>query len=303
MIDVFVCTNDVNYTIALAELRRRWRPALVLYDPRRSDRRVAYRVWQRPIKESIHLVRRLGRFRLLSTVYMPHHRINISLMGEVHRARHLGYLDDGIDTLRRRPQNFDLDAPPAALPRCAGPHPYLTFLEYRYLPDWLTAFDVRRVCALRELHISHKPLIDLQGVDHLFVESPGLEIDAVITALGIDPSRSLCVRHPSPPKRGVLPPYCRTVDGRNHDLEGTVLAARSVRLYFGATMTYVFAVLCGVTRDNLVYLQLDEKQRDSMVLPGRKEPLSGRGLRNPLLLIHADDEGRSAQRDAKCGLS
>jgi len=70
VIDVFVCTNEVNYTIAVAgELRLRPRLALVLYDPVRSDRRHVPRAWQRPFNPwSDRLVRTLGRLRLLRTV-------------------------------------------------------------------------------------------------------------------------------------------------------------------------------------------------------------------------------------------
>ena len=37
--DLFVCTNEVNYTVALGELRRRPRASLLVYDPSEPSRR------------------------------------------------------------------------------------------------------------------------------------------------------------------------------------------------------------------------------------------------------------------------
>lgn len=297
MIDVFVCTNEVNYTIAIAgELRLRPRLALVLYDPVRSDRRHAPRIWQRAFSPwSDRLVRTLGRLRLVRTMYIPHHRINPRLMREVHRARAVAYLDDGLDTLRHAPLNFHPVAV-AVLPPASGPRPYLTFNEHGRLPAWLDAFDVRRVCGMRELlSEGRKPTIDLAGVDHLFVESPGLDVGAVIAALRIDPAVCLCVRHPVPAKRGPLPEQCRVIDGRGRDLEATVLAARGIQLYFGSTMTLVFALLAGAARHNAVHVQLDEAQRANLLLPGRQQVLDVSGLRHPLMRAFADEDGATSR--------
>jgi hypothetical protein len=297
VIDVFVCTNEVNYTIAIAgELRRRPRLALVLYDPVRSDRRHVPRAWQRPFNPwSDRLVRTLGRLRLLRTVYIPHHRVNPRLMREVRRARAVAYLDDGLDTLRHAPLNFE---PVAAdvLPPASGLRPYLTFTEYKRLPPWLDAYDVRRICSMRELlSEGRKPTIDLTGVEHLFVESPGLQVGAVIAALGIDPARCLCVRHPVPAKRGALPALCRVVDGRGRDLEATVLGARGLQLYFGSTMTLVFALQAGAARHNAVHVQLDDAQRTNLLLPGRQQSLDIPGLRPPLMRALADEDMLATQ--------
>ncbi|HEX6722887.1 MAG TPA: hypothetical protein VF107_15080 [Burkholderiaceae bacterium] len=284
MFDLFVCTNEVNQTVVLAgELRRAPRRALVLYDPVRCDRRAAPGVWQLPFGPWVdRLVRLLGRLGLLRTAYVPHQRVHARLMREVRRARALAYVDDGLDTLRRQPLNFDLAALPAA--RCN----YLTFDEYRSFPPWLTtAFETRAVCSLHELSAGgRKPPLDLDGVDHLLVEAPGLDAGALIAALGLDPQRTLCVRHPVPHKRGALPPLCRAVEGRGHDLDATLAACRERSLYFGATMSLVVAVLTGVARHNRVFVQLDDQQGDNLMLPGRLEPIAASGLRNRLWRVH-----------------
>lgn len=288
MFDLFVCTNEVNQTVALAgELRQRPRRALVLFDPVRCDRRPAPRVWQLPFGPwTDRLVRLLGRLRLLRTAYIPHHRVNPRLMREVRRARAIAYLDDGLDTLRRQPLNFDTAALPTA--RCD----YLTFVEYTAFPPWLDALAPRPVCSLRELSGGgRKPLLELQGVDHLFVESPGLDAGALIEALRIDPARALCVRHPVPHKRGSLPPRCRTTEGRSHDLDATLAACRDRNLYFGATMSLVVAVLTGPARHNRVHVQLDDAQQANLMLPGRLEELVLSGLRNRVWRVWPEGDG------------
>ena len=86
-----------------------------------------------------------------------------------------GRASDDLDTLRRRPQNIDLGALPAARPS------YLTFSEYRELPAWLSAFDLQGVCSVRDLaHAGHRTPIDLSGFDHLFIESPGLDAGELV---------------------------------------------------------------------------------------------------------------------------
>lgn len=262
--DVFVCTNDVNYTIAAAgELTLRPRRALLLYDEMRCEPRDVPGAWQLPFSPRCdRLVRWLGRLRLLDTAYVPHHRVNPRLMRELRRARHRGYLDDGLDTLRRQPLNFDLNT-------LTEEHPlYLTFSEYAALPEWLTRFDVHRVCSIASLVVQgRKPLLDFGSAEHVFVESPGLDTAAVIAALGIDPRRAVCVRHPVPAKRGLLPAGCAGVEGRQHDLEASLRDCAGRALYFGATMSLIYALLVGVGARNRLYVQLDDTRRRDLVWP------------------------------------
>lgn len=262
--DVFVCTNDVNYTIAAAgELALRPRRALLLYDAMRCEPRDVPGVWQLPFgPRTDRLVRWLGRLRLLHTAYVPHHRVNPRLMRELRRARHLGFLDDGLDTLRHRPQNFDLD-------KLAEEHPlYLTFHEYASLPAWLSRFDVHRVCSIGALVVEgRKPVLDFGAADHVFVESPGLEPSAVLAALGVDAHRALCVRHPVPAKQSALPAGCIAVEGRQHDLEASLRASSGRSFYFGATMSLIYALLTGVGARNRLFVQLTDAQRANLAWP------------------------------------
>jgi hypothetical protein len=261
LIDVLVCTNLVNYTVAVNGVRPgRERRALLLYEGWRFDPRPIDGTWQRPIRRSTMrwawLLHWLG---LLHTLYVPHQRLHRPLNKLRLRVDRLAYLDDGLDTHREAPLNFD---------RHDGTRrrPYHTFTEFTRLPAWLDAYDVERVCSLTNLaRASSQPPLDLEGVEHVFVESPGLQIGEVIRALSLDRDRVLVVRHPVPHKQGDVPRDCRDVAGRQFNLEATLLACTGKRFYVGESMVLIFAQACGVTQRNEVWAQLSGAQRNDLV--------------------------------------
>jgi len=261
MIDAFVCTNLVNFTVALQGIglggQRR---ALLLYEPARMATPRLTRVWALPIGIwSLRLLRWLAALRLLHTLHVPHHRFNRRVAQAMRSARATAYLDDGLDTRRQVPRNFNLDG-------VTGRPAYHTFAEYTTLPDWLARFDVRRGCSLTELaRTPQRPPLPLGDVDHVLVESPGLHVADVVSGLALAPARTLIVRHPIAAKRGALPPGCRATEGHAHNLEASLLTSRGKAFYFGETMALVFAALSDVARNNDVFAQLDDAQRANLV--------------------------------------
>jgi hypothetical protein len=261
VIDAFICTNLVNYTVALHGAQPgAARRALLLYEPNRMPRPTLARVWPLPIGIwSLRLLRVLAALRLVHTLHVPHHRFNRRVALARRHARVVAYLDDGLDTRRRVPRNFDLDG-------IAGrPHDH-TFAEYATLPPWLDRFDVRRDTPLLQLaRTAGLPPLTLDGVDHVLIESPGLRAQELITHLQLEPERTLVVRHPVAAKRGALPDGCRVAEGQGHGLEASLLASRGRAFYFGETMALVFAVATDVIRSNRIHAQLDDAQRDNLV--------------------------------------
>ena len=261
VIDVFVCTNLVNYTVALHGVRPGFdRRALLLYEAGRMLRPTLPRVWSLRIGIwSLRLVRWLAAAGLLHTLHVPHHRFNRRIALAARHARKVDYLDDGLDTRRRVPRNFDLH-------NVTGRPRYHTFKEYQVLPDWLAAFDVRRDTPLAQLAATaHRPPLPLDEVDHVLIESPGLRARDVIAALDLDPERTLVVRHPIVAKRGELPASCRMVEGSGHCLEASMLLYRDKSFFFGETMALVFAANSAAGLQNRLFAQLDPGQRDNLV--------------------------------------
>lgn len=265
MIDVLVCTNLVNLTAALQGVQPGVaRPALLIHEPWRFAAPVLPRVQVLPLGIwSLRLLNALVSLGQVHTLYLPHDRFNRRMARAQRRVPHLAYLDDGLDTHRREPRNFDLPRPPDARGRPA----YWTFDECEPLPDWLGAFDIRRCGPMHALaRRGGLPLLPLAGLSHLLVESPGLQPAQVIQGLGLAPERLLVLRHPVPHKRGPLPEGCQVQEGGRHDLEASLLDARGLTLIFGETLALVFAARTGVAGRNRVLAQLTAAQRDN--LPG-----------------------------------
>jgi hypothetical protein len=244
-----------------------------MYEPDRMPKPALPRVWSLAIGIwSLRLLRSLAALGRIHTLYIPHHRFNRRVALAQRHVREVAYLDDGLDTRRRVPRNFDLD-------NTAGPSRYYTFTEYVALPDWLTGFDVRRVASLLHLAtVARLPPLPLDGVKHVLIESPGLRVQQVVADLQLDPRCTLVVRHPVAAKRGPLPDGCGVAEGQRHSLEASMLTSRDRAFYFGETMALVFAVSSDVARFNSIYAQLDDAQRDNLVgLQWR--PVLGRDLK------------------------
>jgi hypothetical protein len=261
MFDVLICTNLVNYAVAMRGVRPgAERPALLLYEPWRFESAPMRSVWQLPIGIwSLRLVRLLVALRVVHTLYLPHDRFNWRVGWCRDRARRVAYLDDGLDTHRRQPVNFNLDrASPAAA--------YYTFDEFRDLPPWLARFDVRRAGSVAALAtIAARPPLPLDGVAHVFVESPGLDVAGLIAQLGLPMQQVLVVRHPVPAKRGALPEGCRQVQGNAYSIEATLQSSQGLHWYFGETMALVFALHGMAQQRHRVFAQLAAAQRDNLV--------------------------------------
>jgi hypothetical protein len=261
MVDAFVCTNLVNYTIARRGLLQPpARTSVVFYERWRFEPQPGPGIWHLPIGPlTMRLLNVLVALNQVGTLYVPHQRLNRRAMAATRRARSLAFLDDGLDARRIEPRNFDLPL------RATGPG-YFTFRDYAQLPPWLQVLPTQRVCQLQDLAaMSPHPAIDLDGVDHVLVESPGLDAAALIAALALPLERTLVVRHPVPHKRGALPDACRRIEGGQVNLEATLLRAQGKDFYFGETMALVFAAGCGVAARNRLHAQLARAQRDNLV--------------------------------------
>jgi hypothetical protein len=259
VLDVLICTNLVNYALAVHGVRPGTeRPELILFEPWRFTAQAMSRVRHLRIGIwSLRLLRLLVTLRVVHTLYLPHDRFNRRVGWCRDHARRVAYLDDGLDTHRKTPQNVDLDR--------TLPTPYFTFEEYLALPPWLDRFDVRRAASIAVLaRIAHRPALPLEGATHVFVESPGLDIGGVIKRLDLPAQQVLVVRHPVPAKRALLSASCREIEGRDYSIESTLLSTRGLHWYFGETMTLVFALYTVARREHRVFAQLSAVQRDNL---------------------------------------
>lgn len=243
-------------------LARRPRPALLLYESRRFRVRPVpgLRQWRLSVN-TLRLLRPWSALRPFDTVHVPHHRLSPRFAPLLAAARRVEYLDDGLDTLRLKPRNFDLD-------RLRPGDRYHTFDEHRQLPPWLQPLDVQRDCSLAEVLVlatALQPRQDLSAWRHVFIESPGLDPQALCRALALDPATVLVIRHPIAFKRGPLPPGCASVVGNTLDSEGSLLAGSGQSIYCGETMAFFLLLHAGAAQRHQLWLQLGEAQWNGLV--------------------------------------
>lgn len=254
--DLFYCTNAINYTVAVAGvLARRPRRAVLVFERRRFAVRRVPGVWQLPISANAgRLMQLLARLHPFDTVHVPHPHVARRFQPVLDGARRVAYLDDGLDTLRAKPGNFDLEQLPTG-------RTYYTFEDYAELPAWLRGFEVERVCRLHDvLQTSRAPRADLSRWDHVFIESPGLDVQALCSAMQLDPVRVLVVRHPVPHKQGPVPEGCATLAGNAIDCEGSLLAARGKQVWCGETMVFFLLLHAGATDRHRLWLHMEDQR-------------------------------------------
>lgn len=271
LFDVMICMNQVNLTLAMHGLPRRgWRPAVVLYKQQRITPPAGsgllfwpMGLWTR------RALRWLAMLRLVRTVYIPHDRLNGHLQSVCKYARRVAYIDDGMDTWRKSPRNFDL---PLQRPGAD----YFSFSEFGVAAAWLDGLNIRRECPLKKMSQGVQPSPLWRGIAHVLVESPGLRMPELIAELQLDPAQVLVVRHPSHIKRQKVPMGCRSTEGREFNLESELMALEGRNIYFGESCSLIFALHTTIAERNQVWAQMESAQWENLLLSQWRENCSDR---------------------------
>jgi hypothetical protein len=261
--DFLICTNAINYAVALALIdagvvSRPW----ILVDFKRCDvvPRRGVRQWGLSVSRWrwIGLLLKLPGLVQVDRVFVPHHRLNHRASELMERARSVAFLDDGLDTRRFVPRNFDLG-------RLTGGEKYFTFNEYSDFPPWMTGFDICQITTLKSMcRPSFTDPVPAGDFDHVIIESPGCGIESTVQAVGADQSRVLVIRHPSPHKQQAIPDGYAVVDGRFIGTDEFIASQEGKSLYFGETMSFFIALALKVHQRNNVYLVLPDDRRSNL---------------------------------------
>jgi hypothetical protein len=143
----------------------------------------------------------------------------------------LSVIDDGLDTFREKPRNLN----PALFK--AGTN-YYTFNYDFPLAGWLAKFEVIKVCPITHLETSSHPRIDLDYVEQLVIDSPGVQ--AIESTLPITDT-TLLVKHANPNKSSFRG-YIKNVRyGNEFALEKSISGFKG-DLVIGESMTAVYAL-------------------------------------------------------------
>jgi hypothetical protein len=191
-------------------------------------------------------------------VHGPHHRLNHRANELIRRAQSVAFLDDGLDTRRVVPRNFDRHL-------LTGVENYYTFSEYSDFPPWMSEF---KICQVATLKSACSPIVagpvPADDFDHLIIESPGCAIEPIVQAIGADPRRVLVIRHPSPQKQQAIPDGYPVIDGRSIGTDEFIARQEGKNLYFGETMSFFIALAMKVDLKNTVFLVLPDDRRSGL---------------------------------------
>lgn len=277
--DFLICTNAINYTIALAlvdagEVSRPW----ILVDFKRCD--ILPRPGVRQWGLSASRLRWIGFWLTIfgtgkvGKVFIPHHRLNHRAAALIHRAASVAFLDDGLDTRRFVPRNFDLSL-------LVGGERYYTFNDYFDFPPWMSGFDIRQITTLKATFQScPHSVISVDDFDHVIIESPGCDIDAMVQAIGADRGRVLVVRHPSPSKRQLIQGGYLVANGRFMCTDEFIAILNDKSIYFGETISFFIALARNIHKRNAVFLVMSDARKSGLWgLPAMKTLVFSNGVK------------------------
>lgn len=278
--DFVICTNAINYSIALSLLESgRLVNPWILVDTRRCDivPVKSVRQWRLSITRwrLLNILLKIPGVFEVGRVYVPHHRLNKRANTLISRASNIDYIDDGLDTRRVTPKNF------GAITVLNGSR-YFTFKEYQDFPEWMKGLEIRQISSLSSIREGGEHQDNLMnGIENVFIESPGCETDEIVQMLGLSPSSVMVIRHPSVVKRKELMGDYRCVEGRDLALESILECARDKSIFFGETMSFFISVAREVHLSNRVYISASSEQLENIF--GLPPLASKRTLRSTIL--------------------
>lgn len=253
--DIYICYNAISYSIAHALARRGL--SLIIYDDVRLITKPTHHALQMGFSaKAYRLLDMLIRFRSVGVVYLPHHIHPPPVLQAAAAARAVHYLDDGLDTLRDSPRNFNLDnyAPDSAL---------YTFFEYRRLGAWLEGRKVSRVASFRDypdFELMRTKLINVRGAT-VVIESAGLSrVD--LGRLGPD---AIIFGHPNPQKNH--PHRAARVLTEKFNVERSLCAEPARRVFVGESIALVYLLYFNPFPQTEIHVYLDDAGNLSALTP------------------------------------
>ena len=256
--NVFISLNKISFTVLQSYiLQNNFETFIVLYDKRRinlddiniNNNNVKYIKINRLVIISFALLSSIGK---VDKLFIPHHILG--RIGNIIRifAKEVHYIDDGMDTLRDKPKNFDLS-------KYDESSLYYTFKEYKYFGKWLQNKKIEQIASIKDL-IEDKPAYKIDdGV--LVVESPGLSIESIEQRN----KKMYLFQHPSPLKQIKWKRDFMKLDSSAYSVENTILQMKKGEVYIGETMSLVISIYCGLSDDVKMVCQLNSLNNLSCV--------------------------------------
>lgn len=253
-----ISLNKISFTVLQSYLLQNSSEKLtILYDKRRinladvkiNNKNVKYIKINRWVIIYFALLSLIGK---VDKLFIPHH-----ILGRIGNlikvfTNEVHYLDDGMDTLRDKPKNFDLT-------KYDENSIYYTFKEYRYFGKWLDGKKIEQIASIKDL-IEDKPAYKIEN-GLLVVESPGIKKNEI----ELSKKEIYLFRHPSPFKQIRWKRDFTRIDSSIYSVENTILNMKSGEVYIGETMSLVICIYNGISHDLKIVCQLNSLNNLSCV--------------------------------------
>lgn len=243
VVDVFVCYNSVSYCLACKLASKKF--SVIIFDQNRIKPKSKLFTIQVGLNNASLLLKWMRSLKVIDRFFLPHHSHAEIIWEAAASAKHVDYIDDGLDTLRSCPRNFKLDL-------LSKKSVYYTFSEYAVVGHWLEGQRIERVASLRDYpnyDFHRQRIIDLKGAN-VIVESLGLN------TLPLNINDSVIVfPHPNPAKNH---PSRIDVEGvPKCNIELSLLHSRATSIHVGESIIAVFLLLFCRSPDVRIYVYLE----------------------------------------------
>lgn len=206
----------------------------------------------------------LSFFGKIDNIYVPHQRVGIFYFLLNKLKWKVSYIDDGMDTLRDIPKNFDIE-------QYGLYSPYYTFTEYTRLGNWLRNRPVKRVASVSSLSLSRtRKVYKILGEATLIIESPGVTNNV---STQFSKGKIYLLPHPSYIKRQIWGDAVTVLDSELFSPEKTILNLSKGVVIIGETMVLMTLLYSDLSEDIEVFVFLENyKNLSSLVkLIGEKD--------------------------------
>lgn len=247
---IAISLNKISFTLLQSYiLQNNSKKFIVLYDRKRinlndiktNNNNVKYIKINRLVIIFFALLSFLGK---VDKLFIPHHILG--RIGNIIKvfAKEVHYIDDGMDTLRDKPKNFNLS-------KYDENSIYYTFKEYKYFGKWLENKKIEQIAFIKDL-IENKPAYEINdGI--LVVESPGLSIESIEQKT----KNMYLFQHPSPLKQIKWKRNFIEIDSSIYSVENTILQMKNGEVYIGETMSLIICIYSGLSDDVKIVCQLN----------------------------------------------
>lgn len=254
MFNIAICLNSISFAVAKSYgLKYSNKTLFILYDEYRtkqSSQKINNIKILKISKKYLYLFSLLSRLGFVQNILIPHQRQGRRVKFIMKHAKSTKYIDDGLDTLRDKPNNFfNYD----------NSFDYYTFNEYEVIGKWLEGKNIYKIGTLKDLITLEEEKFSFHCSENsiLLVESPGLSLDNIDYSLN---KNYYIFKHPVKSKQ-VIPRKGNIIeiDNTKYSLEKTLSEFSGKEVFFGETMSFFIYKLTMIKCDFNINIRFPDK--------------------------------------------